>query len=919
MNARPTEMIAREVFDQVAVLPSGSAERAAILRSLREHQPAAYHEVLSLLESSDTTHALLDNNAGAAAAQGGVLRALSAQDESLTEVGAYRILRKLGSGGMGVVYEAQQESPRRSVALKLIRPDVISPSLLRRFELEAEALGMLHHPGIAQIHEAGRAIVAGSERMFIAMELVEGPTLSQFVRDVQPDSHARLELLAKIADAVDHAHHRGVVHRDLKPGNIIIDKASNQPKVLDFGVARLALEGPEARTMHTRDGQIVGTLEYMSPEQLSGDPRRIDARTDVYALGVMLYELLSGDVPINLAGKDLFSAIDHVRRHEPKRLSRVLEVRAQSSGKKQSPKTRWFWRSDELDDIVGMALEKDPARRYQSAAAMSDDLRRYLRHEPVIAHAQTTWYQARKFAQRHRTLVGAVAAVIVALTAGLFAALWQANRAERAQQQVAAQLREVERLSALESVARTKAEQDSTTMQAVANYLITLLENAAPEYSGGREMTVREALDKASGNVEEEFKDQPVVLMRLNDVIRQTYGSLGDADKSEKYGRRALELAKTIWADDPAKWGDEAGDLSVALMELDKNDEAEALLRPALAEVIAKVGEDHEVVAELRMHLGSVLRRLEKQEESETLLRQALASREAMLGMEDRRTMVALNELSLSLREQGRLEEAEQMARRNRDTTIKHFGADHPDAIAANTNLSNLLDALGRDDEAIMLLKETLERSGRVMGANHPNTLMVALALGTTQIDSKRPEDAIATLQPTRAAMEQVFGLEHNNTLNLLNNLSVAYERAGRLDDASRTLETLREVMLRKEPESMRTVVTLGNSARVEMNRKQTAFAVNLAQQALDSGVKALPEGHPMRHRLVIGYATALIMDGQVEKALPLAQTAYEALASAQGPASNPAKNAAKTIADKLLAKGENDKAAIWSERANAQ
>jgi serine/threonine protein kinase len=902
--ARPTEVLAREVFDQVASLPEGSDERTAILERLRRENPTAYDEVSSLLHSSDSRHIFLDHTGAASPLN--LTNRIAINDEPVTSVGKYKIVRKLGQGGMGVVYEARQEFPNRSVALKLLRPDVASPSMLRRFELEAEALGMLHHPGIANIFEAGRSKVNDDERMFIAMELVQGPSLSRFIKDTNPSRTARIELIAQIADAVDHAHRRGVVHRDLKPGNVIIDQpasqAGSQPKVLDFGVARLGSESND-RTMNTRAGQLIGTLEYMSPEQLSGDPRAIDSRTDVYALGVMLYEALTGDLPLDLSGKNLFSAIDLVRKHEPRRVSKVL---GEGGG------------GTELDDIVAMAMEKDPQHRYQSASALADDLRRLLRNEPVQAHPQTTWYQARKFAQRHAAFVGAIAAVIVALSAGLIAALWQADRANRAQKQVAAQLVEVERLNVAEKAAREKAETDKKTTQAVAGYLVALLEKASPEHTAGKEMTIREALDKTAGTVEADFRDQPVVLMRLNDVIRQTYGSLGDFTKAERHGRRALELSKQIFEGDPATWSDEAGDLSVALIEGDKADEAIALLRDTLAQTITQVGEDHEAVATLQMHLGSALRAQEQYEEAETLLRKSLAFREKSLGMEDRATMVVLNELSLAVRGQGRFSEAEQMTRRNRDTTVKNLGPDHPDALAAATNLANLLDTLGREDEAISLLRDTLERAQRVLGPAHPTTLQITLGLGTTLIDTNNPKDAVAVLEPALAGMRETFGPEHQTTLNLLNNLANAYERSGDLDKASSTFASLREIMLRKEPESMRTAITLGNSGRVELARKQPKLAVQLTRQALDIGEKNLPPDHALRLRLTIGYAAALIGDGRIDEALALAEPVYAQLAEKHGPGAGPPKGSAKTIAE-ALAKASHPQAAKWLERANTK
>lgn len=929
MIGQRTEDLAREIFDRLSPLSRNDTERESTLARLRDSEPSIYAEVKSLLDHHDNTHDFFDS---------GVLNLNNVlspdlarnvtNDEGLTQVGAYKIIKRLGYGGMGVVYEAQQETPRRSVALKLLRPDVSSRSVARRFEAEAEALGKLHHPGIAQIYEAGRAMVGGSDRMYIAMELLRGPTLGKYVKQSNLTTHQKIELVAHIADAVDHAHRRGVIHRDLKPGNIVIDETTDRPKVLDFGVARLATDDIQAQTMHTRAGQLLGTLEYMSPEQLAGDPTKVDARSDVYALGVILYELLSGDVPINLSGKDLFSAIDTVRSAEPRRLSRSINT----------------FRG-EVDDMTAMALEKDPARRYQTAQAFADDLRRYPSNQPVLAHKQTTWYQTKKFVQRHRTLVIATAAVFVALTTGLVAALYQANRAEKANADLADQLKEVQRLStaesaarkdaekanadladqlkevqrlsAAESEARKDAEQESQNSNAALVYLVTLLGQAAPEHTKGRDITVRDALDKAAVDVDRDFADRPKVRLHLFDVIRQTYMALGEAQRAEPYSRKAVELAKQLFADDPLAWGGYVGDLANVLINLDRNEEAETLVREALPFVVAKGGEDHELTAELQMHLGVALRHLERFDEAEPLLRTSLAHREKAFGPEDRKTMVVVNDLSLLLKYMGKFEESMQLARRNRDTTVKNLGEDHPDAIAASANLVGLLDTTAHDDEATLLAEQTLARAKRVLGEKHPDTLQVALALGTVLIDTKHNEDAIKVFEPTLDAMREVFGPEHNNTLNTMNNLSLAYERANQLEKASKTLEALAAVMVVKEPESIRTVITLGNRARVVRTLGQYQLSEDLAKQALDIATKILPPEHPLKTRSQIAYASSLIANGKLDDGLAIAEPAYNKLAE-KGAHTPNAKSAARAVADSLKAANKPDLEAKWRIREQA-
>jgi WD40 repeat protein/predicted Ser/Thr protein kinase len=324
-------------------------------------------------------------------------------------IGRYRVLRLLGEGGMGAVYEAEQDNPRRNVALKVIRAGLASQALLQRFAREAEILGRLHDPGIAQVYEAG---VAEGGQHYFAMELIAGVPLDRYAREQALDARGRLQLVARVCDAVQHAHERGIIHRDLKPANILVE-SSGRPKVLDFGVARAADLGLTAGGGRTEAGQLIGTLNYMSPEQASGDPAGIDRRGDVYVLGVLLYELLGHRLPYSLDGLPLPEAVRLIREKEPSRLG-SLDGRLRG----------------DVETIVAKALEKDPARRYASACELAADIRRHLSHEPIRARPPSALYQLRKFARRHRALVAVVLGIAVALVAGTVVSFLYAVRAD---------------------------------------------------------------------------------------------------------------------------------------------------------------------------------------------------------------------------------------------------------------------------------------------------------------------------------------------------------------------------------------------------------------------------------------------------------------------------------------------------------
>lgn len=421
MSAAPSQRV-EELFLRAAELPT--EERDAFLQRECAGDTALLTELRELLEHHSAEASFLDSKV---APGKGLLTQLGAQQLSEAEpllpadkkIGNFQVLGQLGAGGMGVVYVAQQERPKRTVALKVMRRVMADPNsaaaqrVLRRFEHEAELLGRLHHPGIAQIYEAGTYEAGGLTHPYIAMELVKGEPLLVYAHKHNMGTREKLVLLERVCEAMQHAHRNGVIHRDLKPANILVDE-TGRPKILDFGVARTTTNELQLTSEHTAVGQLIGTLPYMSPEQVSGDPNAVDTRSDVYALGVILYELLAGRLPYDLSSRSLPEAARIIRDEEPTKLSTVDRV----------------FRGD-VEMIVAKALEKDRARRYQSASELGDDIARYLSGQPIAARRDSAMYVLRKQLKRYRGVVTtAVFAFLVVLSLGVFSAI-QAVRASR--------------------------------------------------------------------------------------------------------------------------------------------------------------------------------------------------------------------------------------------------------------------------------------------------------------------------------------------------------------------------------------------------------------------------------------------------------------------------------------------------------
>ena len=770
------------------------------------------------------------------------------------EVGGYRIESLLGEGGMGVVYLARQERPDRLVALKLLRSDLTVPRLLRRFEHEAEILGRLQHPGIAQIFEAGTFQSPAGPRPFFAMEYVRGSDVKAFASRAGLDTRARVELMVAICEAVQHAHQNGVIHRDLKPGNILVDTAG-QPKILDFGVARLADPEQTAHSVVTEHGQLVGTIPYMSPEQVGEDTAAIDTRSDVYTLGVILHELLCGQLPHNFGRFSLPEMARVIREEPPERLSTVNPALG-----------------GDLENIVLKALEKDRERRYASAADLAADLGRVLRDEPVLARPASTWYQFRKFAKRRRALVAGASATLLALVVGVIGTSYGLLEARRQRDEALA-------AGARETTQREIAE---AVNQFLNTDLLGAVEPAASDVAGrGKDVSMRAVLDEASrridaaGAVGGRFVDKPTVEAAIRVQLTNTYAKLGEMDAARVHAERALALRQQHLGPTDQSTLEAAGNLAVVFEQLGRFEEAEVLNRRNVEAFERVRGKDHPETITARNNLGSSLQSMGRLAEAEPVYRACVESAERAFGAEHPETLFYKCNLGGLLSDLGRERDAEPLLRASMDGFRKARGPDDPETIWAMGRLANTLTSLDQADEAGKLYQAALEARRKVLGPGHPETLITLNNYGWWLHQQGRFEESAAVHREGAQRRTAILGPEHPTTLASLNNLGSAMQQLGKLDEAEaifRDILTRRMAVLGPtHPDTLSTINNLGSLCSA---RARTDEAAALFRRAFDGYRQTLGDDHTITATLKMNLAAALLMLNQREEAASLVREA---------------------------------------------
>ncbi len=741
-------------------------------------------------------------------------------------LGPFRLIDELGRGGMGVVYRAEQDAPRRTVALKVMRAGVVSDAAMARFEREARVLGMLRHPGIAQIYAAGTARIGDGEAgsggaaiPYFAMELVTGEPLTRYAERAGLETAGRLRLLAEVADAVHHAHTRGVIHRDLKPGNILVDERG-RVKVLDFGIARLVGEDENGETQEggptlSRTGQLIGTVSYMSPEQVSGVIDDLDTRSDVYTLGVIGYQLLSGVMPYDTDGRSVIETARVIAEREARPLSAVDSA----------------LRGD-IATIIGKAMEKDRERRYQSADEFARDIGRLLRDEPISARPPSTAYLLAKFAKRNRPLVIGAGAALVALVLGVVGTTWQAvvatreaARADREAELALVAQGEAEAQAAIAQTARHEAEKRTAIALQINEFLRRMLESADPTVAQGRELTVREVVDKAAGDIESAEID-PEVEADVRYTLGKTYSLLGEYASAEAMLRESIGLYESVEELEPRFVLSARRQLGYVLSEAGDPAGAERIARDAIADLTGAYGPEDPDVFAARSELAKSLLDQGRVGEAVEMMRAVASDAERVLGATDEVTMTLVHNLASAVGVAGDLRESvainERVLERRRET----LGETHPDTITSMNNLATTLVRLGEQERAEFMLRDVLRLRQGVLGNEHRSTATAMQNLSGLLIQQGRLDEAEPLVREAYGICRVRLGESHSVTLSAMNQLAYLLEDRGKLDEAEamfrETIRILERSAGRDHPEMFAPVNNLA-SLLVKMGRADEA------------------------------------------------------------------------------------------------
>jgi serine/threonine protein kinase/tetratricopeptide (TPR) repeat protein len=728
-------------------------------------------------------------------------------DVTADHIGPYKRLRKIGEGGMGVVYMAEQETPiRRQVALKVIKPGTDSDQVIARFEAERQALALMDHPGIAKVLDAG---TTDTGRHYFVMELVHGIPITEYCDRNQLSLAERLELFMCVCHAIQHAHQKGIIHRDIKPSNVLVTLHDGRPvpKVIDFGLAKAIDQRLTERTLCTQFGEVIGTLEYMSPEQAELGSLDVDTRSDIYSLGVVLYELLTGSTPlgrVRLRETTYAEILLRIREEEPpkpsSRLSSSALALATIAAQRQTEPTRLAKLvRGELDWIVMRAVEKDRTRRYETAGGLARDIERYLEGEVVEAGPPTARYKLSKFARRHRTALATAGLFAMLLFGGTAVSTYSAIRATQAETATKRALAAAEGARAKTSEALKESEGSRSQALAVSRFLVEAFRKPDPARDGSK-VTVAEVLDQAMSKLQGQFAGSPGIEGELLQALAETYKGLGLYDKAVK----AHELAVSVRS--------------------------------------SSLGPDHPDTLASRNDLGKALVAMGRTSDAIPLFSQNLKLHEAKLGRYHPDTLTSRSELADACGRSGRAAEAARLHEQTLELCEANLGHDHPLTRQLTQNLMQIYYSASDFDKALPYYLETYRSFLNKEGAQTIGTVLAMRDLAEVYSRLKRYDEAEPLFH---RALEFLDGRPKDDAIVVLTKsyLASMYAAQKRYHKAEPLLTENLEISRRKlgqsHPEVARRLAHLGQN---RLMQRKYAAAEPLLRECLAIRSAKLPD-----------------------------------------------------------------------------
>ena len=822
-------------------------------------------------------------------------------------IGKFRVKRLIGSGGMGTVYLAQQNSPKRDVAIKVMNSGVVSQKSLRRFEFESQILARLHHQVIAQVYEAGTYDDGSGARPFFAMEYVSSAReLGEYVKRKQSSVRDRLELFRAVCEGVEYGHRRGVIHRDLKPSNILVN-VDGQPKIIDFGVARSTNSDAMTATLATEAGQLIGTLQYMSPEQIELDPSDLDTRSDVYALGVILYELLVGKVPYDVTQTTITRAAELIRDTQP---ARLREIDATLKG--------------DLETICLKSLEKDRDQRYQSAGELSEDIGRYLADEAILAKPPTRVEQLRRFVRKNKAVAGSVVLVSLAMVAATVISIIFSVEAAHQRDAAGLALERAElKTKELQTVADFQVDQlSSIDVAAVGASLrqsmirqLQLDRSAAAgaDFTGAALQLLKEHIfDRTQTMIDQQLSDQPLVQAQLLQAMADSLQSLGLLDEAMGAQARAMELRvaglgrahmdtlfsisrmsilltrqgkydeamaymvevlearRRLLGDDDPDTLNTLNAMGNVLQQQGKYDEATRYLAEALEAQRRILGDDHPDTLSSISAMGTLLYRQSNYDEATPYLVEALETRRRTLGNEHRSTLNSINVMGNLLGVQGKYEEAEPYFIECLEIRRRILGDEHPSTLASVNNMAVLLTRQGKYDEAMVYQVEVAQASRRTLGDEHPATLNKVNNLGTLLVQQGKYDEARPYVSEALEARRRLLGDDHPDTLSSIVDMAALLSSQGKYEEAmlycSEALETRRRTLGDENPATFASLASIGELLERQGKYEQ---ALPYLEQSLAGLRKTMGDEHPSTLQVMAALGGLLGVQGAYEEARP--------------------------------------------------